>query len=635
MKMKSVFQLLIVVAFFMLALTFLQPPAPEKPAVMDYSDLVTLLLQQPTSVKSITITNGTNEVTVERDKEKPAHVVLPGKAGEQSVIEAANKAHVKVIAKEPEQPGILSTILGFLLNPFVLILIFYFWMMSKQAGGPLNQMKRFQQSGGNEFQPSAEKKTFADVAGCTEAKAELQEVVEYLRDPASFKEMGAALPRGILLVGGPGNGKTLLAKAVAGEAGVPFFAMSASSFVEMFVGVGASRARDLFDKARKKMPSIIFIDEIDAVGRHRGAGIGGGHDEREQTLNEILVQMDGFTENEAIVVIAATNRPDILDPAIVRAGRFDRHVTVDSPDMIGRADIFKIHTRNRPLAEGVDLKVLAGITPGFSGADIANACNEAAVVARRRRQAKIKEMQAAGASTAEVAGLPKTITMEDFSEGIDRAMMGPARPRIMSLDDKKNTAVHEVGHAGVGHDLKGDPIRKVTIMPRARALGFTLSLPEGERFNRTREELLNELASMMGGRVAQEVILGVVDTGASNDFEQATNLARRMVTKFGMSSLGHISVSDESTSPFLGRSMSAQGQSTWGPAIMDRVDEQVQAILEEAYGRAKAVVERRKDSFQRVVDRLIEKETILGAEFEELWGSPSSLDGPNQPASAE
>jgi cell division protease FtsH len=601
---------------YMIAGAFFAQQSAPKPVDMPYSELIQSLEQNPGTISGITVQNGSNVLKVERKDKPAATVTLPGKAGEQQVLDAAAKAHVPVKAVENDGGGLLGLIGTILFNPITLLVIFWLFM-SRQQGGMLN---KFQKNGSTQFTPTKESKKFTDVAGCNEAKLELMEVVEFLKDPTSFAEMGAKLPRGVLLIGGPGNGKTLLAKAVAGEAGVPFFALSGSQFVEMLVGVGAARARDLFNKARANMPCIIFIDEIDAVGRHRGAGIGGGHDEREQTLNEILVQMDGFTENESIVIMAATNRPDILDPAVTRSGRFDRHIMVDSPDLKGRVDIFAIHTRGRKLAPGVDLKVLAGLTPGFSGADIAAACNEAATVARRRRQDEINRLRDSGATTVTLQAVPKLITMEDFSEGVDRVIMGPARPRVMSEEDRRNTAVHEIGHAGVGHSLKGDPVRKVTIMPRAKALGFTLSLPEGDRLNKTREQLINEIASMMGGRVAQEVILGVTDTGASNDFKQATAVARRMVTEFGMSKLGHISISDEGGSPFLGRAMGGSGgSSNWGPAVLDQVDAEVRKILDEATQRATNVVKAHKDRFEPVVQALLQKETILGDEFVRLW----------------
>ena len=605
----------ILLLVYMIVGALFAPQSAQQPVEMPYSELIQSLEQNPSTISGITVQNGSNVLKVERKDKPAATVTLPGKAGEQQVLDAAAKAHVPVKAVE-DNGGLLGLIGSILFNPFTLLVIFWLFV-SRQQGGMLG---KFQKNGATQFAPTKESKKFSDVAGCREAIAELAEVVEYLKDPTTFIEMGAKLPRGVLLIGGPGNGKTLLAKAVAGEAGVPFFALSGSQFVEMLVGVGAARARDLFNKARANMPCIIFIDEIDAVGRHRGAGIGGGHDEREQTLNEILVQMDGFTENESIVIIAATNRPDILDPAVTRSGRFDRHVMVDSPDLKGRAEIFAIHTRNRKLAPDVDLKVLAGLTPGFSGADIANASNEAAVVARRRRQDEITRLREAGAPAATLQAVPKLLTVEDFSEGIDRVLMGPARPRIMSEEDRRNTAVHEIGHAGVGHSLKGDPVRKVTIMPRAKALGFTLSLPEGDRLNKTREQLINEIASMMGGRVAQEVILGVTDTGASNDFKQATAVARRMVTEFGMSDLGHISISDEGGSPFLGRAMGGSGSSSnWGPAVLDQVDAEVRKILSEATLRATDIVKAHKECFEPVVQALLQKETILGDEFVRLW----------------
>lgn len=621
MKLPSILQLIAIFVLGLLIMSFVTRDDKAKTVPMNYSELVKLLDDEPGTITGITIVNGSNEALVERKDLQPSIVTLPAKAGEQSIIEIARKAKVSLVATEKPQPGLGETILGLLFHPLTIMLVLGWFFLSgrvKAAGGML---ERFQSSGATVYAPTKEKKTFADVAGCTEALTELEEVVQYLRDPKSFIELGAKLPRGVLLIGGPGNGKTLLAKAVAGEANVPFFALSASQFIEMLVGAGAARARDLFNQARKNMPCIIFIDELDAIGRRRGVGMGGGNDEREQTLNEILVQMDGFTENEAIVLIAATNRPDILDPAVVRSGRFDRHVQVDSPDMKGRADILRIHVRNRPLAPEVDVDVLAGLTPGFSGADLAAACNEAATVARRRLRSA-KNLLGAGA-------LPKTINMSDFSEGIDRVMMGPARPRLMSSDDKRNTAVHEAGHASVGYHLKGNAIRKVTIMPRAKALGFSLSVADRDRYNYTDEELKVELASMMGGRVAQKVILGKIDSGAANDFTQATKLARRMVGEFGMSKLGHISIASSGGSPFGRASMEDGGQDGWGPTILDAVDREVQALLDEATARAHSVITERRLSVEAISERLLQKETILGDEFAAVWAASAPVTPAN------
>jgi cell division protease FtsH len=587
---------------------------------MTYSELMQTIEQQPASISQISIANGSNEITVERKDKKPAHVTLPAQAGQQSLLDAANKQHVKVAASESS--GLLSALLGFLPTLLFIGLIWYFMRgMGGGGGGALNLTNSeiiVQMPG----KPGS--KTFADVAGCKEAKEELAEIIEYLKDPSSFHAIGATLPKGVLLIGPPGNGKTLLAKAIAGEAGVPFLTISGSGFVELFVGQGARKARTLFDEARKNQPCILFIDEIDAVGRARGSGGVGGNDEREQTLNEILVQMDGFKENESVILIAATNRPDILDPAITRSGRFDLHVNVDAPDMEGREAIFRIHMQGRPVDASVDAAALARITPGFSGADIASACNEAARIARRRMGGATKRSSLLGLRRASPEAGTQTILMKDFSEGIDRVMMGPARDRAMSEDQRRNTAVHEVGHAGVGHALKGAPIRKITIVSRSKALGFTLSYPEGDQYNKTRDEMLSEIASMMGGRVAQQEILGCVDTGASNDFEQATKVARAMVTKFGMSKLGHVFISDESTMGGLGRAGGGGFSSaSWGPSVLDNVDVEVQAILNEATERARTVIAQHRASFDRVVECLLRKETILGDEFLMLWNEPT------------
>ncbi len=600
-----------------------QPFVQEEYAVMDYSALVARLQAEPATVAHITVVNGANEVLVEFSSGKPARVVVPENIGLKRIDDLAQSRNVKISAQNPAGGSPSSLALSFL--PLLIVGVIMFVLFRKQGGGFGPPTKSgMQNSGARQHGAEDEKVTFDDVAGCEEAKQELMEVVEYLRDPESFQESGASMAKGFLLMGDPGNGKTLLARAVAGEAGVAFFSISGSQFTEMYVGVGASRVRSLFAQARAKERAIIFIDEIDAIGRQRSAHDLGGNSEREQTLNEILVQMDGFTRDRAIIVMAATNRPDILDAALLRPGRFDRHIGVDHPDRFGREAIFAVHLRNRPLAADVQLATLAALTPGFSGAEIASAANEAATVARRRRFAEAREKSGCDRpSKSQLAEIPPDITMSDFSEGIDRVIMGPARTTravAMSAQDKLNTAVHEVGHAAVGHALKGDPIRKITIMPRARALGFTLSLPEGDRFSQTRQNILTEIAMLMGGRAAQEVLLSTEDSGAANDFMKATQLARRMVTVFGMSPLGHISIDG---APGLRAGDTGSGQGEYGSDVINEVDAHMRLILEECYQSARRVIEENSERIGRIVERLVEVETMLGDEFEKLWEEPS------------
>ncbi|HHY80734.1 MAG TPA: ATP-dependent zinc metalloprotease FtsH, partial [Thermoanaerobacter sp.] len=433
-----------------------------------------------------------------------------------------------------------------------------------------------------------------------EEKEELQEIVEFLKYPKKFIELGARIPKGVLLVGPPGTGKTLLAKAVAGEAGVPFFSISGSDFVEMFVGVGAARVRDLFDQAKKNAPCIVFIDEIDAVGRQRGAGLGGGHDEREQTLNQLLVEMDGFSVNEGIIVIAATNRPDILDPALLRPGRFDRHITVGIPDIKGREEILKIHARNKPLAPDVSLQVLARRTPGFTGADLENLMNEAALLAARR-------------------GL-KQITMAELEEAITRVIAGPEkRSRIMSEKDKKLVAYHEAGHAVVAKLLPNTPpVHEVTIIPRGRAGGYTMLLPEEDKYYMSKSEMMDEIVHLLGGRVAESLVLNDISTGAQNDIERATNIARKMVTEYGMSErLGPMTFGTRSEEVFLGRDLGRTRN--YSEEVAAEIDREIKRIIEEAYKRAETLLKDNMDKLHRVAKALIEKEKLNAEEFEKVF----------------
>jgi cell division protease FtsH len=496
---------------------------------------------------------------------------------------------VAITAREAKG-GLVSLLLGVL--PWIVILgLWFFLLRQMQAGG--NRAFSFGKSKPKMLTGDTPKITFADVAGADEAKVELQEIIEFLKDPQRFTRLGGRLPKGALLVGPPGTGKTLLARAVAGEAGRPFFSMSGSDFVEMFVGVGASRVRDLFEQGKANAPCIIFIDEIDAVGRHRGAGLGGGHDEREQTLNQLLVEMDGFESNEGVILVAATNRPDVLDPALLRPGRFDRTIVVDAPDVRGREGILRVHTRKIPLAPNVRLDIVAKGTPGLAGADLANLVNEAAVLAARKNKLVVE--------------------MADFEEAKDKVMLGVERRSLqLTEEDRKITAYHEAGHAVVSIMTPGsDPVHKVTIIPRGRALGLTASLPETDRHNYTKSWLLGNLAMLFGGRVAEELVLGAekITTGAGNDIERATALARRMVTQFGMSErVGVMAVGDREQEIFLGREFGQRREVSEQTAQM--VDGEIKRLLDEAYERARKIVIEHRDLLERITAALLERETV-------------------------
>ncbi|MBI2247768.1 MAG: ATP-dependent metallopeptidase FtsH/Yme1/Tma family protein [Armatimonadetes bacterium] len=501
-------------------------------------------------------------------------------------------------------PNILSTMLPFLL------LIGLWMLMLRQAQSGSNQAMSFGKSRARLHSENRPKVTFEDVAGVEEAKEELQEIIEFLKHPKKFQALGARIPRGVLLVGPPGSGKTLLAKAVAGEAGVPFFSISGSEFVEMFVGVGASRVRDLFEQAKKSAPCLVFIDEIDAVGRQRGAGLGGGHDEREQTLNQLLVEMDGFDPNAGIIVIAATNRPDILDPALLRPGRFDRRVVVDNPDSKGRRAILDVHVRGKPLAEDVALDVLAKHTPGFSGADLANLVNEAALLAARRNK--------------------KKVTMSEMQEAIERVMAGPQRrSRVLSVKEREIAAYHEGGHALLGKLLPhADPPHKVTILPRGMALGYVISAPPEDKYTYTKAELLDRITAALGGRVAEELVFGESTTGAQNDFEQATELARRMVTEFGMSDkLGPMALGRRHGPVFLGRDLVETRN--YSEEIAYEIDKETRRIIDDCYDRARQVLGESRDKLERVAHALLEKESLEGDELNRVMsGEPLEPEAP-------
>ncbi|ANU20874.1 cell division protein FtsH [Planococcus plakortidis] len=500
--------------------------------------------------------------------------------------------------KAPQTSGWVSFFTGII--PFIIIFILFFFLLNQSQGGGGGRVMNFGKSKAKLYDDQKQKVRFDDVAGADEEKQELVEVVDFLKDPKRFGEIGARIPKGILLVGPPGTGKTLLARAVAGEAGVPFFSISGSDFVEMFVGVGASRVRDLFENAKKNAPCIIFIDEIDAVGRQRGAGLGGGHDEREQTLNQLLVEMDGFGANEGIIIIAATNRPDILDPALLRPGRFDRQITVGRPDVKGREEVLKVHARNKPLDDTVDMKAIAQRTPGFSGADLENLLNEAALVAARRNK--------------------KKIDMADIDEATDRVIAGPAKKnRVISKKERNIVAYHESGHTVIGLMLDdADIVHKVTIVPRGQAGGYAVMLPREDRYFMTKPELLDKIAGLLGGRVAEDIVFGEVSTGAHNDFQRATAIARSMVTEYGMSDkIGPIQFGQsQGGNVFLGRDFNSD--QNYSDAIAFEIDQEIQRIIKEQYVRTKEILTEKRELLELLANTLLEVETLDAAQIMHL-----------------
>ncbi|MFQ5579221.1 MAG: ATP-dependent zinc metalloprotease FtsH [Nitrospiria bacterium] len=519
------------------------------------------------------------------------------------LVTMLRKENVRIAAKPPELPPWYMTFL-MTWGPFILFIgLWVFFMRQMQMGG--NKAMSFGKSRAHLLSEEKKKITFADVAGIEEAKAEVEEIIEFLKDPPKFQKLGGRIPKGVLIIGPPGTGKTLLAKAIAGEAGAPFFSISGSDFVEMFVGVGASRVRDLFEQGKKHAPCIIFIDEIDAVGRHRGAGLGGGHDEREQTLNQLLVEMDGFETTEGVILIAATNRPDVLDPALLRPGRFDRQITVGRPDLRGRFEILKVHTRKIPIDKDVELKLIARGTPGFAGADLENLVNEAALLAARQNK--------------------KTVEMVDIEAAKDKVLMGVERKSMsLSEDEKKTTAYHEAGHTLVAKLLPGtDPIHKVTIIPRGRALGVTMQLPTDDRHNYHKEFLYNNIAIMMGGRVAEELVLKHITTGAGNDIERATDLARKMVCEWGMSEkMGPLTFGKKEQEIFLGREISQHRDFSEDTAIA--IDKEVKRLITENYERAKDLISKNMKTLKALAEALLEKESLDAKEIDMIVHPSSS-----------
>ncbi len=586
---KSIFiWLFIVMSVFFVFNLFNTPPKSDKELI--FSDFLA-------SVNS----GAVEEVTIKENniggRLKDGTKFKTYAASYPELVKELRDKDVRINAKPPDQPPWYMTFLLSWGPLIIIVLIWIFFMRQMQAGG--NKAMSFGKSRAKVVSDKAVKITFADVAGIEEAKNEVQEIIEFLRDPQKFSRLGGKIPKGVLLVGAPGSGKTLLAKAIAGEAAVPFFSISGSDFVEMFVGVGASRVRDLFDQAKKSAPCIIFIDEIDAVGRHRGAGLGGGHDEREQTLNQLLVEMDGFEGKEGVIIVAATNRPDVLDPALLRPGRFDRQIVVPVPDVKGRIEILKVHSKAIPMADDVELEKIARGTPGFTGADLANLINEAALIAARRSKDKVDK--------------------EDFEFARDKVLMGvERRSMVLNDEEKRNTAYHEAGHALVAKLTPGtDPLHKVSIIPRGRALGVTQQLPIDDKYTYSKDYLLKALNVLMGGRAAEELALGHMTTGAGNDLERATELARRMVTEWGMSEmLGPLTFGKKEEQIFLGREIARHKDYSEKTAV--DIDEEVKRIVMEAYEVSKKLLKKNRSLLEAVAKLLLEKETIDLADIDQM-----------------
>src|SRR6266566_46113 len=594
--------LILALALVLIIIVFFRPSSDTNS--VNVSTILNDIKMDVTKGQKDTLSVSTNAITLTRGQSSTKEVANINDTFDITKVLKDNGidyTNSQLLVLQYEPPSALGTWLNILggLIPFLLIGGLLFFMM-RQAQGSNNQALSFGKSRARMFMGNKSTVTFADVAGVEEAKQELEEIVEFLKFPDKFVALGARIPKGLLLVGPPGTGKTLISRAVAGEAGVPFFSISGSEFVEMFVGVGASRVRDLFDQAKRNSPCIVFVDEIDAVGRQRGAGLGGSHDEREQTLNQILVEMDGFDTNTNVIVIAATNRPDVLDPALLRPGRFDRQVVLDRPDIRGRSSILQVHAKGKPLETSVTLETLAKQTPGFSGADLANLLNEAAILAARRNKRKIG--------------------MNELEEAIDRVVAGPARKsRIISEREKAITAYHEIGHALVARMLpKCDAVSKVTIVSRGMALGYTMSLPAEDRYLHSKSEFEDKLAGMLGGHVAEQIVFGDTTTGASNDIEKATNLARAMVTQYGMSDkLGPLTFGKKDEMIFLGREISEQRN--YSDEVAAKIDEEVREIIDRAYDRAKEALTQQRAVLDRLAGLLVEKETIEGEEFESLF----------------
>ncbi len=603
---SAAFPILIVVVLAFFAQKLISPGEQQK----DHSYSQFIAQVDNDQVKKVTLNTKNNRVDVEQKNGDKYETAYPDNT-EQSLVNELQAADVDVDVKAKSGSGWLTALTYIL--PFVIFLLFWLFIINQMQGGGSKVMS-FGKSRAKRMSVDAPKITFRDVAGVDEAVEELHEIKEFLENPKKFQALGARIPKGVLLYGPPGTGKTLLARAVAGEAGVPFFSISGSDFVEMFVGVGASRVRDLFEQAKQNSPCIIFMDEIDAVGRHRGAGMGGGHDEREQTLNQLLVEMDGFTMTDNIILIAATNRPDILDPALLRPGRFDRQIVVDRPDRKGRAKILEVHTRGKPLAKHIDLDNLAAQTPGFTGADLQNLVNEAALLSARIGKREIDHLQ--------------------LEEGIMRVIAGPEKKtRVMSEKERRITAYHEMGHALVAHFLANtDPVHKISVISRGQALGYTISLPTEDKFLTTRAELQDTMAMTLGGRAAEELVFSEVTTGASNDIEKVTATAKQMVMRFGMSEkLGPRVFGHDQGQPFLGREYSSEPD--YSDDVAREIDDEIRRVVEEAHQSARNILEQHRDDLTHTSEILLNRETIEREEFIQLLEGKSELEvfGPDEP----
>ncbi|MEW6697493.1 MAG: ATP-dependent zinc metalloprotease FtsH [Bacillota bacterium] len=601
LKNLSIYLLIVLVIIFLIQFT-----GDKKTTVVPlrYDEFITALEQNKVQTVEMTTDKSTNLITGKfkdgRDFQTNGPVL------DDTLVPLLKEQNVQFRQIPPPEPSWWAGLLTTMLPILIFVLLFFFLMQQSQGGG--NRVMSFGKSKAKLHTDEKRKVTFEDVAGADEVKEELTEIVDFLKNPKKFNEIGAKIPKGVLLFGPPGTGKTLLARAVAGEAGVPFFSISGSDFVEMFVGVGASRVRDLFEQAKKNAPCIVFIDEIDAVGRQRGAGLGGGHDEREQTLNQLLVEMDGFNPNEGIIIVAATNRPDILDPALLRPGRFDRQVVVDQPDVKGREEILKVHAKGKPLEDDIDLGVLARRTPGFTGADLANLMNEAALLAARFGK--------------------KKIGMRELEDSIERVIAGPEKKsKVISEKEKRLVSYHEAGHALVGYLLPNtDPVHKVSIIPRGRAGGYTLLLPKEDRYYMTKSMLMDHVVMLLGGRVAEDVVLKEISTGAQNDLERATGTIRRMIMEYGMSDeLGPLTLGHKQDTPFLGRDIGRDRN--YSEEVAYAIDREVRKMIDQSYNKAKAMLTEHRETLDKIAKVLMEKETIEAEEFAQLMRE-SGLEKP-------